>query len=214
MQEKGTRRFTTNHTTNEEWLSALQCQDRRAIGDLRDILLGGLSIALSVRMDYYQESILEDFVQEALVRILKSLSSFRGESHFTTWAHRIALNVAYSEFRKVRWRNISLQDLIEQDNDMDRLPILSDRAASPEQRITQRNIFDIVQRLINEELSERQRRALSEIVLNGTPYEEAARLMGTNRNALYKLVFDARQKLRVLIHARAQLTPQDVFDLF
>lgn len=206
--------MTATNRTNEEWLGSLECQDRQAISDLRDILLRGLRMALSVGMKSCQEPILEDFIQEALVRILNSLNTFQGESRFTTWALRIALNVAYTEFRRARWKDIYLQDLIEPHEDLDRLPLLSDRADTPEQKTTQRNIVAIVQRLIDEELSERQRQALSEVVVHGTPSEEVARRVGTNRNALYKLVYDARKKLRAHVHAETQLSPQDVLDLF
>jgi RNA polymerase sigma-70 factor (ECF subfamily) len=56
--------------------------------------------------------------------------------------------------------------------------------------------MEMVERLIAEELTERQRRAIIAVVLAGMPTEEVARRLGTNRNALYKLMHDARQRLQ------------------
>jgi len=62
-------------------------------------------------------------------------------------------------------------------------------------------------------LTARQRRALVAVAIHGMPLEEVARRMGTNRNALYKLLHEARQRLknRMLV---AGVSPQDVLDLF
>lgn len=42
----------------------------------------------------------EDAVQEALIRIYKQASKFRGESKVKSWAHRIVLNACIDEWRK------------------------------------------------------------------------------------------------------------------
>ncbi len=49
---------------------------------------------LSARIHANLSSIVEDFVQEALLKILDNLASFRGDSKFTTWAQKIAVNFA------------------------------------------------------------------------------------------------------------------------
>jgi RNA polymerase sigma-70 factor (ECF subfamily) len=60
----------------------------------------------------------------------------------------------------------------------------------------------MVRQLIDEELTERQRQAMVAAVFGGMPLQEVARRMGTNRNALYKLMYDARQKLQRRMLAR------------
>lgn len=100
--------------TNKEWLADLQGPGRdEALADLRVILVRGLHYAVANRYNVPEPN-LEDFAQEALLKILATLDSFRGESRFTTWAHKIAVNVAFSELRRKRWENVSLQDLIAQ----------------------------------------------------------------------------------------------------
>ena len=182
--------------TNQEWLAELRSPQRdEALDDLRQILVRGLRYALAKRYDV-PEADLEDFAQEALLKILAGLDSFRGDSRFTTWAHKIAINVAFTELRRRRWKNVSLQDLTAQYDDAFTPALLTDPDPSPEGMTTQQLLMEEVERVIAEELTERQRQALVAIVIGGMPPAEVARRMGSNRNAIYKLVHDARQKLK------------------
>ena len=75
--------------TNAEWLADLQGPDKdAAISDLRAVLVRGLTYALSNRIFSDLDVLVEDFVQDALLRILDKIDTFRGESRFTTWAQR------------------------------------------------------------------------------------------------------------------------------
>lgn len=197
--------------TNQEWLDALREPGQtEALADLRALLVRGLRSALP---DVPEES-REDFVQEALLKILDNLDSFRGESRFTTWAYKIAIHVAFTELRRRRWRNVSLQDLVTQYDEGDfTLAILADQAPSPEQRVAQQMLLDMVRQLIDEELTERQRQAMVAAVFGGMPLQEIARRMGTNRNALYKLMYDARQRLQQRMLARG-ISMEDLMEAF
>jgi RNA polymerase sigma-70 factor, ECF subfamily len=70
-----------------------------------------------------------------------------------------------------------------------------------------------LRRMIDEELTDRQREAVVAVILEGMPIAEVARRMGTNQNALYKLLHDARKKLKLRMEA-AGLSPQDVLAAF
>ena len=97
--------------TNQEWLDALRGPGRdEALADLRAFLVRGLGYALAGRPGV-DDSLLEDFAQEALLKILAGLDSFRGESRFTTWAQKIAVRVALTELRPHRWRDVSLDEM-------------------------------------------------------------------------------------------------------
>jgi len=200
--------------TNEEWLADLRGPERdQALSDLGPRLVRGLRYAMADRPSV-TEADLEDFVQEALVKILDALDSFRGESRFTTWAQKIAVRVAFTELRRRRWADVSLHDLVSRYEDEDLTPaVLTDPAASPEQRTTQQMMLEMVQRLIAEELTERQRQALTAAMIGGMPLDELARRMGTNRNALYKLIHDARQRLKARMMEEA-LSVEDVLAAF
>jgi RNA polymerase sigma-70 factor (ECF subfamily) len=201
--------------SNEEWLAALSQpgpEYDQALADLRALLVRGLGYALSSRSDV-DEANLEDFAQDALLRILDGLDTFRGESQFTTWAQKIAVRVAYTELRRHRWRDVSLDEMIDY-ADSDFVPrIMADPGVGPEQQAVQSTVLETLGRVINEELTEKQRQALVAIRIKGMPLEEVARRMGTNRNALYKLLHDARQRLKKQLLAEG-LSAEEILSAF
>ena len=71
----------------------------------------------------------------------------------------------------------------------------------------------IVRRIIEEELTDRQRQALILLGVQDMPREDAARKLKTNRNALYKLLHDARLRLRRRL-SMEDITPNEVLTLF
>jgi len=202
--------------SNSQWLAELRSsQPDQALSDLRAILKRGLRYALVNRVGPAElEPFIEDSLQEALLKIRANLDTFRGESRLTTWAHKIAVRVALTELRRQHWKDISLEDLIPPDESGDFTPAaLSEPGPTPENQALRNSMLETVGRLINEELTERQRQAMLAVVLGGMPMEEVARRMDTNRNALYKLLHDARQRLQMRLQAEG-LTPQDVLGVF
>jgi RNA polymerase sigma-70 factor (ECF subfamily) len=199
--------------TNEEWLAALRGPEQaEALADLRALLVRGLRYALANRSDVDNQN-REDFAQDALLKILNALDTFRGESRFTTWAQKIAVNVAFTELRRRRWQDTSLEAITE-GMSLDFVPdMLIDRTAGPDQQAVQSDFLETLRHLIATELSEKQRQALIAIRIKGMPLEEVARRMGTNRNALYKLLHDARQRLKKKMEEEG-LSAQDVLDAF
>lgn len=184
--------------TNEQWLAAL-CgpEQNRALADLRGVLLRGLRATLKKRPEGICEADIEDFAQEALVKILRNLGSYRKESRFTTWAQKIAVHLAFTELRRRKWRNVSLEELLaRREATGARSELLTDPLPMPEETACQEITLAMMRRLISEELTDRQRTALVAVMLNGMPPKEVARRMDTNRNAIYKLVHDARKKLK------------------
>lgn len=193
--------------TNEQWLIELRtagpAQDT-ALADLRVILKNGLQRGLIGQVDTNApefDTMADDFVQEALLKILDNLDSFAGRSRFTTWAHKITVNVGLTELRRKRWKDSSLEQLTESE-DGDYTPsFTADEAPTPEDATEQSELMAYVGRIIDEELTEKQRTALTAAVLEGQPLSEVARLMDSNQNALYKLIFDARQRLKRRLEA-------------
>ncbi|HUX19689.1 MAG TPA: sigma factor, partial [Spirochaetia bacterium] len=83
--------------TNEEWLSELSRKppgNEAAIGELRAFVVARLRFVLKGGRKE-REDLAEDIAQETVVKVLDSMSTFRGESRFTTWVARIAINLAY-----------------------------------------------------------------------------------------------------------------------
>jgi RNA polymerase sigma-70 factor (ECF subfamily) len=171
--------------SNEERIAALSQSGPRydaALQDLRTLLVRGLGYALASHSNV-RESDLEDFAQNALLKVLHGLHTFRGESRFITWAQKIAVRVAYTELRR-RWRDVSLDELTKpKEGDGEFIPVdLANPSVGPEQQAMQRTILETLRRLIHEELTDKQRQAL-QAMLAGMPLEEIAHRAGTNRNA-------------------------------
>ena len=125
------------------------------------------------------------------------------------------MRVALTELRRRRWRDTSLDELTtSRDGESFFEPkIMSDPNPSPEDRSTRSGMIALVQNLIVEELTERQRRAMTLVMLQGMPLEVAAEELGTNRNALYKLIHDARVRLKKKLGEKG-MTPEDVLSVF
>jgi RNA polymerase sigma-70 factor, ECF subfamily len=197
--------------TNEQWLAELRRPNPdEALADLYDLLVRGLRAAFG-GYGGGVEANFGDFAQEALIKITGNLDSFRGESRFTTWAQKIAMNVALTELKRRRWRDVSLQELFARREAADRGP--ADTQLTPEQLTFQNIVVEELRRVVDEELTDRQREAVVAVLLEGMPVSEVARRMGTNQNALYKLLHDARRKLKKRMVA-VGLPPQDVLAAF
>jgi len=205
--------------SNEQWVDDLAAPGEAqeiALGDLRAIVLRGLPYALSKWLtpsDPEFESLSEEVAQDTLLRVLESLHTFEGRSKFTTWVHKIAVRIALTELRRKRWRDVSLDELTENAPGQGPLGVLTAHVAGPEVVAEQSDMIAHLQRVITEELTEKQREALIATRIHGMPMEEVARRMGTNRNALYKLLHDARLRLKTRLEEEG-LSPEDVMAAF
>jgi RNA polymerase sigma-70 factor (ECF subfamily) len=201
--------------TNEAWLNDLNKPggaQEAALSDLHAIILKGLPYALSKWLspdDPQFTALMEEVAQETLLRVLDNLDTFEGRSKFTTWVHKIAVRVALTELRRKRWKDVSLDQMVEGEEGPIFPSLMADTAVGPETSVEQEDMLAQVQRLIMEELTERQRQAVIAVGINGIPMEQVADRMGMKRNALYKLMHDARLRLKSRLAAEG-LTPQDV----
>jgi len=205
--------------TNEQWLSDLQ-QDgdsrEAALGDLRAVIMNGLPYALSRWVSPSEprfEFLVEEVAQETLLRILDRLHTFEGRSQFTTWAHKIAIRIALSELRRKRWRDSSLDELADNEEAPAPESLMEDFSAGPETSVERADMLRRVRRVIAEELTDRQREALLLLSVQELPMDEAARKLKTNRNALYKLLHDARLRLKRRLSLEG-LSAQEVLTAF
>lgn len=202
---------------NESWIADLKssgAERETAISDLREIVRSGLPYALSKWLspsDPGFESLIEETTQETLLRVLDKIDTFRGQSKFTTWVYKIAVRIALSDLRRHRWRDLSLDELLEIPDAGMRVQPASD--PSPELTVEQRNLMERVWMILTEELTEKQSQALMAITLHDIPIGEMAIKMGTERNALYKLIHDARLRLKNRL-AEEGLTPEEILSTF
>lgn len=197
---------------NECWLADLGTDGRRqeaALVELREYIRRGLfaflrenrsDMATRDSEDVHQLS--EDFAQEALLKILRSLPTFRDESRFTTWAMKIAIRTAISNLRRAAFKDLSLNELQARGATVEPAADAAVRPAAlpdPQLEAERNELFAAIQEGVQSVLSERQRIAFLATNVDGVPIEVVAKLMDSNANALYKMVHDARKKLRAFL---------------
>lgn len=144
----------------------------------------------------------EDCAQEALLAILQRLDDFRGASRFTTWAYSFAINMALVAARREGWKRVPLDHILDNPR-LDEWTAGQARGApDPHRRALQGETLAVIREAIDHQLSDRQRQALTAIFFEGVPLDEVVRHWGSNRNAVYKLLHDARRKLKAHLEER------------
>jgi RNA polymerase sigma-70 factor, ECF subfamily len=132
---------------------------------------------------------------DALMNILARLEEFRGLSRFTTWAYKFAMFEVSHKVARHAWRR---QPPNPEAIAFERLP--DSQAPRPGERVEQQQQLEVLSTAIGE-LTERQREVFVAIALNDVPIDVLALQLGTNRNAIYKNLFDARRNLRARMAA-------------
>jgi RNA polymerase sigma-70 factor, ECF subfamily len=138
---------------------------------------------------------------DALLAVTAKLGQFRGESRFTTWAYKFVILEVSSKLGRHFWQH---PGVVFDAADWDRLP---DRfGASPADHAEGRDLAAALRRSVEEELTDRQRRVFTAIVVHGVPLDALVARLGSSRGAIYKTMFDARRKLRAALAANGYLT--------
>jgi RNA polymerase sigma-70 factor, ECF subfamily len=132
----------------------------------------------------------EDLTQEVFVHLFRTLGSFRGESAFTTWLHRMTVNQVLMHFRKRRVRK-------ERTTEGEELPAQVAAGSHDYQRM---NIIDRI--LLSEvmaKLPEGYREAVVLYDIEGYEHQEIARMKGRSEGTSKSQLHKARRSLRALI---------------
>lgn len=199
QQNRNTDKGLKPPFTNEQWIALLRDPaNEKAVEELRRLLVHGLKPALYKYVDQELDQFVEDVTQDGILKILSNLDSFRGESKFMTWAMKIAVREGLTELRRKRWDNVSIEAFKGSGGESGevRSNNFSTEELSPESSTAQKMAVAKVEQMIDELLTERQRTALKALLIEGLPSFMVAKQMNTNRNNLYKLLYDARKKLK------------------
>lgn len=207
--------------TNAEWLAALRGGDgaQAALTDLRAYLLRAALFTLQRARHHVGhlgssalDQLAEDCAQESMTAILQRLDTFRGQSQFTTWAYTFAVNIALVAARRERWAPVSLDRILD-GREMPAVAVDPGGSLDPERRAFQREALAAIRDGIEHHLTAKQRQLLRAVVFEQVPLDEVVRHWGSNRNALYKLLHDARGKLKSHLVARG-FDVKEILDLF
>ena len=137
----------------------------------------------------------EDVAQESFQQAFIHLKSFNGESRFSTWLSRIAINVALMKLRKKRrlW-DVSLDESAETEEPSLRIEV-EDQGPNPEQLYAREERQRILSQAMND-LTPGMRKAIELREIDERSTEETARIMGISISAVKARVFHGRRKLR------------------
>lgn len=208
---------------NETWLNELRDDHPKqpeAVEDLLQYLKRGVIAYLYTRSDLNRmakielQQMSEDYAQDALLKVRDNLDKFEGKSKFTTWAAKIAANHTISELRRAKWRDYSLDAITESGTSLQEIMSLpGTQSSNPAKESERRQIWEIIDNVIQNELTDRQRQALVEVRVKNVPIAEVARVLNTNANNVYKLLHDARLKLKRSL-TDLNLEPEYILRLF
>jgi RNA polymerase sigma-70 factor, ECF subfamily len=151
-------------------------------------------------------------VQDAFLRVFKSLPSFQGGSSFFTWLYRIITNLSIDLIRKPGRNTTDLEEArleLDEGSDLD-LPFLSRfDGADPVDVVRRREIAERL-RIALDALPSYHRAVILMREIDGLSYEEMAQAMGVSKGTIMSRLFHARQKLqRALVDCyREQIGPR------
>jgi RNA polymerase sigma-70 factor (ECF subfamily) len=144
---------------------------------------------------------LEDLAQQAaddaLVSVLRQLPGWQRRSRFTTWVYKFGVLQAGAEVRRHAWRHreVPLPDAV----------VVRDPGPSPADLAETTALARAVRDALATALTPHQRRVALALLVEEVPIDVLAERLGTNRNALYKTLHDARTRLRAALTASGHL---------
>ena len=144
----------------------------------------------------------EDVIQEVFLQVHRSLGDFRGQSKFTTWLHRVTVNVVLMARRAARSRPVFVgEPLAERE---------ADRSLLPDEDVVRRRRIDAFRRLLDR-MPEKKRTVYVLHELEGIAPAEIAEIVGAPVMTVRTRLFYARRELEEMMReepALAQLADE------
>ncbi len=194
------------------WIEELQAtgvERARALDRLHDLLLRAARAEAHRRRHLYPEiagveldDLCRQAADDAVVAVTAKLDGYRGESRFTTWAYAFAIFEVSVKLRRHAWRRGGIPTA-DDDTTWDRL---AERAGTAEAGIESAELLRALRRAITEELTARQRQVFVAVALNDVEIDVVADQLSSTRGAIYKVLHDARTKLRRRLEREGHLT--------
>lgn len=137
-----------------------------------------------------------DVAQETFLKVYKSISSFKGESSFSSWLYRVAKNCAYDFVRKKKLSSVSLDSTDDEGVTMD-IPD-SDIKTRPEDLALRKEKQEMLWKAI-EKLSDEHREVITLRDINDYTYEQIADMLSLEAGTVKSRLFRAREALKKIL---------------
>lgn len=182
------------------WLQDLRAEGAgrdRAATRLHELLLRVARAEAVRRRSRLPDEVLDELddlgvqaASDAVVAVLRKLDEFRGTARFTTWACKFVILEFSTRLRRRVWRGRPVE------TDETIWERLADTAPSALKAVEQRELLDALGRAVERDLTERQRLVFRAAVLDEVPIDVLAERLDSSRGAIYKVLHDARARLR------------------
>ncbi len=193
------------------WLEGLRAtglERDRTLDRLHDLLLRAAHSEALRRRHLYPEirgAELDDLCRQAaddaVVAVTGKLDGYRGASRFTTWAYTFAVYEISVKLRRHAWRAGRIPTA-DDDAMWDRLAGGEEAAQA---HVESADLMRALRRAVAEELSPRQREVFVAVALNDVQIDVLAGRLQSTRGAIYKVLHDARRKLRLRLECEGHL---------
>ena len=138
----------------------------------------------------------EDLTQEAFLQLFRKIHTFRGESAFSSWLHRLTANIVLMRFRKKRPAAISLEEMTGSDNQKDRHAL---EIGAPDLRLT--GLFDRINlHAALEQLPQGYKSMFLLHDVHGYEHNEIAGMLGCSVGNSKSQLHKARKRLREILN--------------
>ena len=134
--------------------------------------------------------------------MIQKLDGFRGASRFTTWAYAFVVFEISVKLRRHAWRGRGVPTA-DDDATWDRL---AGGGSAAQARVESRELLRALRRAVAEELTPRQREVFVAVALNDVQIDVVAGQLASNRGAIYKVLHDARRKLRLRLEREGHMS--------
>ena len=192
------------------WVEGLRAGNERAqaLERLHHLLLRAAHAEAVRHRHHYPEiagAELDDVCQQAaddaLVAVTGKLETYRGASRFTTWAYGFAVFEVSVKLHRHAWRGRAVPTA-DDDATWDRA---AERAGRAHAALESGELLRALRDAVAKELTPRQREVFVASALNDVPIDVLAERLGSTRGAIYKVLHDARRKLRARLERDGHL---------
>ncbi len=189
---------------NDRWLDDLTaCGNRQvqALEDLHAVIVDRLRCALLDKLipgKHDLEGLIEAVSQKILLYVQENLNAYDHQSGFTTWVLKLAVRQVLLDIRQLSFH------LFQSTDNFTKIPPDLKKILEDNESLHQ------LHSIFKEELSENQREAIRAMVMFKMPKEEVALKLGMERCDYFKMIHDARLRLKRRLEADGWLISKTI----
>jgi RNA polymerase sigma-70 factor (ECF subfamily) len=147
----------------------------------------------------------EDLTQQTFLQVFRKIGTFRGQSEFSTWLHRVTVNIVLMHLRRKKRAEILFEDLNRSGSEDETRPEQSGNDTSMLGAIERLNLRRAIRRLPSG-----YKRLLLYYDLLGYKHKEIARYLGCSTGCTKSQLHKARKRLRQLLQGEQRTTEADI----